>query len=323
MNWFESLAGFAETTYTETQRRLSVRDGRLYSVDDGRNFSIGTFETPSLADLRRRVAPAITRSQSIIEETIADVRDLHRDVKNADALFMVASQANCLEMTSPRMTPEDGISRYEHDRTQGPACAIAAGAATIYRNYFVPIGGQIGQTRTHQLNLFSGLGQALSSALRLPVEALWDVENGYLLPTRSGLVAIYNYLQVADHLERDYLRGVIKVGIHWDVEVTDICRDPRHVVSQIFCSALPVSYAAIPTTLWEPLARLVLEASYEATLLTGCLNHRRRRSREVFLTHLGGGAFGNPRVWITDALRDALSRVPIDDLRVRLVTLRR
>ena len=38
------------------------------------------------------------------------------------------------------MTPEDGVTRYKDDPTQGPACAIAAGAATIYRNYFVPIG---------------------------------------------------------------------------------------------------------------------------------------------------------------------------------------
>ena len=39
------------------------------------------------------------------------------------------------------MTPEHGVTRYQHDRTQGPACAIAAGAATIYRNYFAPVGG--------------------------------------------------------------------------------------------------------------------------------------------------------------------------------------
>ena len=34
------------------------------------------------------------------------------------------------------MTPEDGVTRYKDDPTQGPACAIAASAATMYRNYF-------------------------------------------------------------------------------------------------------------------------------------------------------------------------------------------
>ena len=45
----------------------------------------------------------------------------------------MASQFNLLEMTGPEITPEDGVTRYAHDRTQGPACAIAAGAATVYR----------------------------------------------------------------------------------------------------------------------------------------------------------------------------------------------
>ena len=61
--------------------------------------------------------------------------------ENAGALFQVASQLNLLEMTGPEVTPEDGVTIYQDDRTQGPACAIAAGAATIYRNYFAPVGG--------------------------------------------------------------------------------------------------------------------------------------------------------------------------------------
>ena len=48
--------------------------------------------------------------------------------ENAGALFQVASQLNLLEMTGPEVTPEDGVTIYQDDRTQGPACAIAAGA---------------------------------------------------------------------------------------------------------------------------------------------------------------------------------------------------
>ena len=69
---------------------------------------------------------------------------MHQDPQYAGALFQVASQFNLLEMTSPDVTPEDGVTRYAYDRTQGPACAIAAGAATLYRNYFVPNGGSEG-----------------------------------------------------------------------------------------------------------------------------------------------------------------------------------
>ena len=59
-----------------------------------------------------------------------------------------------------REQPEDGVDRYEYDRTQGPACAIACGAGTIYRNYFVPIDGDIGQTAHRQLNGLADLAAA-------------------------------------------------------------------------------------------------------------------------------------------------------------------
>jgi hypothetical protein len=42
-------------------------------------------------------------------------------------------------------SPEQGIDIHEHDHTQGPACAIAAGAGTIYRNYFARVNGPNGE----------------------------------------------------------------------------------------------------------------------------------------------------------------------------------
>lgn len=49
---------------------------------------------------------------------------------------------------NPGVTPEEGVTRYMHDLTQGPACAIAAGATSIWRNFFVPVDGETGQTAT-------------------------------------------------------------------------------------------------------------------------------------------------------------------------------
>ena len=60
------------------------------------------------------------------------------------------------------MTPEHGVTRYQHDHTQGPACAIAAGAATIYRNYFAPVGGSHGQTTERQFDGLADLGETLA-----------------------------------------------------------------------------------------------------------------------------------------------------------------
>jgi len=71
-----------------------------------------------------------------VRVVVGDVRRLHAAPEHACALFQVASQFNLLEMTAPHVTPEDGVTRYKDDPTQGPACAIVAGAATMYRNYF-------------------------------------------------------------------------------------------------------------------------------------------------------------------------------------------
>ena len=34
--------------------------------------------------------------------------------------------------------PEDGVTIYSADPTQGPACALACAAGSVYRNYFCP-----------------------------------------------------------------------------------------------------------------------------------------------------------------------------------------
>ena len=122
---------------------------------------------------------------------VGDVRRMHRLPENAGALFQVASQFNLLEMVGPSVTPEQGVTRYEDDHTQGPACAIAAGAATIYRNYFVPVGGGHGQTANRQIDTLTKLGDALSGALGMPVSALWKMQNGYALCTQAGLDGLH------------------------------------------------------------------------------------------------------------------------------------
>ena len=67
------------------------------------------------------------------EEIFGNVSTLHADKELAGSLFQVASQFNVLEMVSPDVGPEEGITCYQHDRTQGPACAMACPAATVFR----------------------------------------------------------------------------------------------------------------------------------------------------------------------------------------------
>jgi hypothetical protein len=132
--------------------------------------------------------------------------------------------------------------------------------------------------------------------------------------------AIAAHLAALPLEEIDTLRGKLRVGIHRDVEVTDAKDDQRPVVSQIFCSALPVAYTDVASAHWKAFASLILDAAYEATMLAAVLNKQRGASNVVLLTSLGGGAFGNDDDWINAAIRRALTLTAGFGLEVRLVS---
>lgn len=324
MNWFERITGFPETDYPETQSRLELCGTRLRSKVNRKEYEIGEFVMPALAELRQQVhAGSGNRGVLKVSLETGDIRRFLLARENRGALFQVASQFNMLEMTAPSVAPEDGVTRYQHDPTQGPACAIAAGAATIFRNYLVPVGDGHGQCTDQQLNGLADLGTELSRRLGMPVRELWNMRNGYALCTWSGLAAIDALFGSAGEKELHTLRSLLRVGLHRDVQVTDVVDEPTHLVSQAFCAALPVAYSEIPSEAWARLAQVVLDAAYEATLLEGVLNARRGASNTVFLTRLGGGAFGNKETWIHTAMVRALELVKGYALDVRIVNYKR
>lgn len=322
MNWFHRLTGFDEANYATTCAKLHLDGEHLVSRVNGARLRIGRLETPTLAELRKRTTQRRSGERTTLAAMTGDARRLHAEARYAGALFQVASQFNLLEMIHPGVTPEDGVTRYESDGTQGPACAIAAGAATIYRNYFAPVGGVRGQTAQRQIDTLAGVGEALSAALGLPVASLWSMQNGYALCRRDGLDAIAAHLRSLDPEALDALRSRLAIGLHWDVQVTDGAAHDPPCVSQAFCSALPIAYSGlheVSVDTWEPLARLVLDACYEATLLAACELAACSGSRTLLLTRVGGGVFGNPRPWIDAAIERALGCVEHAGLDVRLV----
>ncbi len=321
MDWFEKLTGFREAEYHDTRRKRQVDGQKLRSIVNGKSYAIGAFELVSLQTLRGRLLDVdVTRGRIKVSAITGDVRRLHQLPEFNDALFQVASQFNVLEMPGFDVIPERGVTDYQSDRTQGPACAIAAGAATIFRNYFVPVDGQIGQTALRQLNGLADIGSALERAIGRPTSELWEMRNGYALCTQDGLASISSYLSSLSAKERDALGAQLRIGVQTDVEVTDAEGPQRPLVSQAFCSALPVAYTRIPSAQWQAFATLVLRASYEATIWAGVLNAQRGRSNIVLLTHLGGGVFGNDANWIDEAIRHALTSALAFDLDVRIVS---
>jgi hypothetical protein len=271
------------------------------------------------------------------------------------AVFQVASQFNCLEMISPGERPEDGIARYALDHTQGPVCAMACPAATVYRNYFWgdppgQAGGaekQIDGARDIEALVQVGSGRKgpywrMSNGYLLPVDTAAMGELGQRLKTEgvdvtvsgatvsdpepepesepepepesqgapfSGSVASAMQLQALEESVgmpsgslAAAVHAALRVGVHWDTEVARSRKAPgeqRHRVCQVFSSAVPVAYAKSTTSAnWATFALAILRATFEATLLTGAILARQRGQRvTVYLTSVGGGAFGNRSLW--------------------------
>lgn len=355
MSWFERLFGFSELSgvpreiktriplfpqlksHIHSNVRLYGKSGTeneyLESLCNGREFLVGKFSTSSLKELREKAVNLLeaagyhhgTGGVTFEHIAVKDLIELHS--QSDGAVFQAASQFNCLEFASPHAVPELGIEIYESDRTQGPACALACAAGTLYRNYFarVPkketttpssvngpeIDYQIGQSNDLQINNLDDLDKMLGS------QGLWEVVNGYTFSDEAKLEALSRELQRYDLHD---LRDVIKIGIQENVEVsmsslgTFIEADrPIVTVTQLYCSALSCAYSGVNNSSWEPFARLVLEAAYEATLwgAIACppASAPSGEKRDVYLTFLGGGVFGNDIDWILKAAARAIIEV--------------
>ena len=144
------------------------------------------------------------------------------------------------------------------------------------------------------------------------------MRNGYTFSTVSQLARLEKLLAGCD---REALLGAVKIGVQSRVGVTFAWRwtEPpeQRLVSQAFCSALSCAYApGIATDSWRPLATLVLDATYEATLRAAAVDLAQGRgSGKVWLTAVGGGVFGNRTAWISAAIGRALQRcanLPLD-----------
>lgn len=318
--WFQSLFGFAEADYEATQGQFDLDGETLTSRVNGRSFGVGSFDTPSVQALRARAAQARPGTLRVSHDVVGDVLELHAQPANAGAMFQVASQLNCLEFAGPSEIPEDGVTQYADDPTQGPACSLAAAAATVVRNYFVPVGDAIGQRHDRQLDTLDQVKRALGEP-----EQFVTVRNGYTFSDPERLAAVGPAIE---RVGREALLEHMKIGVQTSVEVTFASRyvppPAPTFVSQAFCSALSCGYNRLPIDDWEPLATVVLDAAYEATLWAAAVDaHEGRGSGVVWLTFIGGGVFGNRRAWIARAIRRALHRAKDHALEVHIAHYRR
>ena len=336
--WFKNLYGFDENRsdwgatvahFTMSGEMFICPSGSITQQKITQHF-VGPFECPRLDDLRNRIDELKRISKSNLG-MLGQLTFKHEAISDADggikarilnssssgAVFQAASQFNCLEMADISKTPMDGIAIYANDHTQGPACALACPAGTVYRNYLVEHGGFKGQN-TEQIDNLSDVGEIVENSTNY----YWRMQNGYLIGVSSEIVNLNARLLANINLIAN-LENALRVGVHWD---TSVAPPKKHTVCQVYASAIPCTYKhKAPPNLpsidqWEPLACLVLRAAYLATLAVATILSLKRRRRVVcYLTILGGGAFGNKEEWIWDAINNALIAFKTAPINVILV----
>lgn len=338
-DFFFDTFRFSEIDYDSTRKsllkmassetnKLTFTERTLFQVGDDKVIDAGAFDVVYLKELRQKLKLLISKYPDMIRDaptlrdgkiTVTTVKTnakaIHLDPANENAVIQAASQFNCLEFTSPKKTPEDGISGYVNDHTQGPACAIACAAGTAARNYVIKVNGKTrGQTADNQINSLDKLEGEIKTAFDAK---LWSVKNGYINSTNEHLEQLNRIISLPKM--DTAIRDNIGVGVQLNTEVTirpegQASNDGSKgmLVTQVYCSAVGVGYYTphISPDSWEPFARLILEAAYEITLLIGIYNNwTHAKSRPVFLTRLGGGVFENKPEWIDDAIRHAVRQV--------------
>ena len=372
MDFFTQLFGFKELT--KTDENYNITQATLANHPLLQPASLGSFSCQSLESLRgqglqthrsrssHQQPPHPTDPTNNITLTHVPIQSALAEHAQNKGTFQVASQFNCLEMTSSSVTPEVGITGYASDATQGPACSIACAAATAYRNYLVPFpdlpNAPIGQTKDRQINNLDKVLEVLGD--KEDGSSWFDLKNGRLISDLKGIkdlnVRLQEIITAEGSLNR--VRDAVKVGVHKDAAVFYGGEDqhgsfsplyghlwprkreegkedeqkekdeqqqqqqqqqqqPR--VTQVFCSAVAILFGTTQEDC-ELFARVVLEASYEATLWAAIINHQQKEEDKeggrprggrprAHLTFVGGGVYGNRTEWIVDAINRAIRTV--------------
>jgi len=112
--WFKKLTGFTEKSPAQVRANMKIKGNQLSSKINGKTYTYGRLETPSLKELRSRsslISPSF-KGRLVLSELVADVSELHKQENNSGCLVQAASQFNLLEMVAPSVSPEAGVDIY-------------------------------------------------------------------------------------------------------------------------------------------------------------------------------------------------------------------
>ncbi|MFH1254626.1 MAG: hypothetical protein V1646_04320 [bacterium] len=307
-------------------------------------YQCGFFEKIKLGDLQKKASTEQTKDFGpIIFNVIeadknvfweddngkssdgVDIGALQADPENKNAVFQVASNFNALE-TLGHTDKIPNITKYVGDKTQGPSASISAAPGLIYRHYYYFYDGK----KENALN-WQQKPQHNPTVSNFQINLLKDLG----IKTMNGY--IWGDGNEPDRSKDSGIKSIVGtnankfcIGYHSEVQVTfggkrkkdekgaqldcqEFFYDPSQIIDQIFTAAL-----VAPETIFQrsdllegatnDKVQLILNWIYEATLKAAFVKGKRNSSGKikVFLTRMGGGAFGNPQNFIDNAIINAI-----------------
>lgn len=289
------LLGAIEREVRTDPARAFAFDGAGFATlaAAGKTYAAGRFTTPTIGELRARLAGRVTSDAKLTVSALSgshpltDIGALQGTAGPAD-LFQVASQFNGLEAPDACIVP---VVDYLHDYTQGPRASVSAFPGVLLRHYSAPTRdgkGRFAQSEAAGLNLLADVFD----------DAVAEVKCGYLQSD-----AVHDRTAFAEALVTRFDHA--RVGVHEGVEVvyghdwSGPVVGHRRIAQVLTSTIAQGGYGRDDGSAELATARRqLLRAAYLGTLLAAADLGR----THVVLTLIGGGVFGNPLSDIWDAI---------------------
>lgn len=314
----KSILGISESDlvkyYSEEQRNnafvKNVKGVHCFENQKTKElFPYGNFETVSVAELRARVKNLPVKKNDTARRPLllklearsgVDIGELQGTLtSNNEAMVQVASNFNCLENGSRMVSPDCGrlVDICSQDCTQGPAAVFGTLPSYIYRTHFV--GGSV--------NLLSG------------------APNYFGVPENGKFTLLGNEVRIENNdAAIDAAADKVAIGLHMDCPIVFgrtkkqgiFSREPQNIVGsrvpvyplvdQVFSASVNYNDQYRPARFATPeqkstVTQSLLRASYQGLYLSAIL----RKRKELYITLIGGGSFGNPIELIVQELERA------------------
>lgn len=314
-------------------KKLKAVNGEL--LETGQPFQAGRFYELSLEELDKKVKEkeskegkvATPGTFNIIQRgqdpeykltLLVDTGALQAKPENAHSVSQVASQFNGYEATGV-YSPEDGITGFVSDKTQGPVASISAAPGTVQRIHYVFYDKKTKpdtwrQTETHQIELLD----------KTPLKCVHGyVDLNQKNPDQATIDAAYKQIKIGLQKDTQVTFGLMLGDKHIPIN------DPKQIIHQVFTAAVNCGNTSGSTNLKIykgsngteeqkkaiHIAKRILDAAYEGTIKAAYAFGKKK----VFLTLIGGGAFQNQLSWILDAINKNIPFIKEKGLEVHLI----